>query len=300
MKDGYERDSTSASMLLSLAVSIFLLCFFSTPLVSSAHAEQQKDAKGTPVYVLGVYPALSISLLDKLFSPIAREIGDGLNRPILFQSSSSYEKYSARLSKGDFDIALVHPFDYVLHAEKAGYLPVVRKNEDLTAIFVVPEDSPIKTFSDLKGKTIAMAPAGSAVDYLAKAELIRAGLLPKDVLLKHFGEHDSTLQNVVIKNTDAATTCRAILRVFENSLGTKLRIIKETSSIPHSIFVVHKRVPEKERKIIRNILLNTTLSGVPEDLRKVFVIEGKKPFIDISTAEIKILKTNPAIKARKK
>lgn len=265
-----------------------------------AHAEQQKVSPEMSEYILGVYPALSMSQLDRLFSPIALEISQGIDRAIRFQSASSYEKYSGRLDREEFDIALVHPFDYVLHAEKAGYIPVVRKNEDLSAIFVVPDDSPIQTLRDLKGKTIAMSPEGSAASVLAEAELAYSGYSANiDVFLKHFGEHDSSLQNVVIKNADAAVTCRAVLRIYESSLGIKLRIIDETVSIPHSIFVVHKRVPIRERDLIKRILLNTTLLGVPEDIRKAFVLEGKIPFVDISDADIKRLKTYPCLQKKK-
>jgi len=301
MKQGHKRELASMFIIFFFATFTILSCFIAFPfLVHQTHAEQQRSAPEKSGYVLGVYPALSVSQLDKLFSPIAHEIGQGINHPIHFQSSSTYEKYSGRLGRGEFDIALVHPFDYVLHAEKAGYIPVVRKNEELSAIFVVPIDSPIKTFQDLKGKTVAMSPDGSAVSLLAEADLIRAGLMQDNgVVLKHFGEHDSSLQNVVIRNADAAATCRAILRIYEKSLGTKLRIIKETASISHSIFVVHKRVPAKERNLIRKILLSTTLSGVPADLRKAFVIEGKKPFAGITEADIKKLKTNSLINKRK-
>jgi phosphonate transport system substrate-binding protein len=280
-----------------LTASLLLFAFCSGALVpSQAHAEQRQTASEKPKYVLGVYPALPVSQLDKLFSPIAHELGRGIRRAILFQSSSTYEKYSNRLERGDFDIALVHPFDYVLHAENAGYVPVVRKNEELSAIFVVPFDSPIKTLMDLKGTTIAMSPKGSAVSFLAIAELTRLGLLRNNaVRLRHFGDHDSSLQNVVIGNTEAAATCRAIMRIYESALGTRLRIIGETASVPHSLFVVHKRVPKEERDLIKKILLATTLSGVPENLRKAFVIEGKAPFVAVSREDLERLKINPVM-----
>jgi len=281
-----------------LYVAAFILLWsLSSPYPQrQAYAEQKEETAETSEYILGVYPALPIAQLDKLFSPISQELGHALGRAIQFQSSSTYEKYSGRLDRGEFDIALVHPFDYVLHAEKAGYAPVVRKNEELTAIFVVPLDSPVKTIMDLKGKIIAMPPEGSAVSSLATAELTRQGLLRNnDIQLKHFGEHDSSLQNVVVRNTDAAATCRSILRICENTLGARLRIVGETAPVPHSLFVVHKRVPKNERDIIRKVLLSTTLAGVPENFRKAFVIEGKKPFVSVSREDLEKLKSNPII-----
>ncbi len=280
-----------------VVVSILMLCLFPPPyLVHQAQAEQQKNKPGKAEYLLGVYPALPISQLNKLFSPIAYEIGQGIRRSIRFQSSSSYAKYSARLDRGEFEIALVHPVDYVSHAEKAGYLPVVKKNEELSAIFVVSDDSPLRTMEELKGKNIAMPPEGSVVSSLAIAELTRLGLLQNNAVhMKHFAEHDSSLQSVIVKNADVAATCRAILRVYENSLGSRLRIIGETAAVPHSLFVVHKRVPAKERDLIMNILLNTTLFGVPPDLRKAFVIEGKAPFVTVTGEDLKRLQTKPIL-----
>jgi len=293
------RASVSRPAIYCIMAAIFVLWLsFSPLLLCLAQAEPQQDAAEKPEYLLGVYPALPISQLDSLFSPIAAEIGQGIHRDIRFQSSSTYAKYSARLDKGEFDIALVHPFDYALHAEKAGYVPVVRKNEELTTVFVAPVDSPLQTMEELKGKIIAMPPEGSAVSLLAIAELTRLGLSPHSAIqVKYFGAHNSSLRSVVVKDTDAAATCRTILRIYENSLGSRLRIIGETAAVPHSLFVVHQRVPATERELIMNILLNTTLFGVPPDLRKAFVIEGKAPFVSVSGEDINRVKTNPVLSA---
>ncbi len=288
------RKSALCTIVSGVSGLMLMLCFYSLPL-SPASAEQQRNTSDKSEYLLGVYPALPLSQLDKLFSPLAHELEQEIHRSIRFQSSSTYEKYSLRLDRGEFDIALVHPFDYIAYAEKAGYVPLVRKNEELSAIFVVPLDSPIRTIEDLNGKIVAMPPEGSAVSTLAITELTRLGLLRNHAIqLKHFGEHDSSLQNVVIKNAAAAATCRAILRIYESSLGARFRIIGETAAVPHSLFVAHRRVPKRERDLVKKVLLRTTLSNVPPDLRKAFVHDGKKPFVAVSGEDVAKMRIHQA------
>lgn len=145
-------------------------------------------------YIFGVYPALPLAKLDQLFSPLAQEISRAVGRPVRFRSASSYAKYSQQLRAGAYDLALVHPFDFVRNAAGAGYLPLARKNEDLTAILVVPESCPVRSIGDLRNKIVAMPPRGSAVSLLALAEFGPGQLPGAGLVTRHFGEHDSSLQ----------------------------------------------------------------------------------------------------------
>lgn len=270
--------------LVALVAIVALAAYLQTPALAGP-PDNKKEADSS--YVLGVYPALPISQMEKIFSPMALEIGQAINRRIHFQSSSTFERYAARVAQGEFDIAFLHPFDYVRHAKKAGYVPIVRKNENLSAIVVVPNGSPLRSVQDLKGKTIAMPPEGSAVSILAKIFLVRAGLNPgQDVTLRYFETHDSALQSILIEDTDAACTCRAVLRYFESKMETKFNVVAESASIPHSLYAVHSRVPDNEMDVIKDVLLNTMLLGVPLDLRKTFVVDGKKPFIRVSDSDM--------------
>jgi phosphonate transport system substrate-binding protein len=285
-----EMDSLSKLKRLALPTAVLFVAMVALAmcLQAPAFAGPPDNKNADSSYVLGVYPALPISQMEKIFSPMALEISQAIGRRMHFQSSSTYERYSARVAQGEFDVAFLHPFDYVRYAKKAGYVPIVQKNEDLSAVFVVPQGYPsIYDINDLKGKTIAMPPKGSAVSYLAKSVLVRAGLTPgQDVTLRYFESHSSALQQILIMTADAACSCKAVIRYFESKMKTKLKVIAESKYIPHSLFAVHYRIPKEKMDIITEVLLNTMLLGVPADLRKTFVVGDKKPFIRIADSDM--------------
>jgi ABC-type phosphate/phosphonate transport system substrate-binding protein len=67
-------------------------------------------------------------------------------------------------------------------------------------------------------------------------------------------------------------------------MDVRLRVLMESPPVPHTLVVVHSRVPEVERAAVRKTLLETTLSDVSPDLRKVFIVGGKRAFISVDDA----------------
>ena len=143
---------------------IFLAC------IANASAESIPTPNPTP-YMMGVFPHLPPSELEKVFSPMAADIGKHLHREIQFRSGSSYKKFTELLHRQIFDVVFVQPFDYIKIADMYGYLPLATRSEPLTAVIVVPEDSKINKVEDLRGKRIALPPEVAAVSHLAKGYL---------------------------------------------------------------------------------------------------------------------------------
>jgi phosphonate transport system substrate-binding protein len=171
------------------------------------------------------------------------------------------------------------------------YRPVAKRRESLYAIFVVKEDSPYKNIRDLKGKNIAMAPKVAALSYLGKTALLEAGFdLKRDVTIKHVRGHHSCLQQVIIGNASACTTGLPALRVFEAKMKFNLKILGKTPSIPQMLFVVHSRISDQHREIIRKTLLNTTLKGVAPELKTLLMKNAHNPFISALNADYNMVR----------
>jgi phosphonate transport system substrate-binding protein len=272
------------SVPFSLNVLLFLLLLFL--LATFPPDRAMAAAEEEPSYSFGVFPFLPASRLVGTFAPIAAEVGQALHRRIHYQSASTFEKFMTRLEAEEFDIAFVQPFDYVRLGGPVGYIPVARRRESLSAVFVVREESAALTLVDLKGKTIAMAPEVAALSYLGKAALLEAGFQPgADVTIKYMQDHHSCLQQVVIGTAEACVTGRPALRLFENAMNLKLRILHETPAIPQMLFIVHPRVPATDREIIRTTLLATTLAGVDPGLRTLLMKNDETPFIPTTDAD---------------
>ena len=274
----FTKDFPSRSVHYSvrlLAIIAFCFIFGMLPDGSSSWATEPEDGK--PAYSMGMFPALSPATLDDLFSPIAAELGQALGREVQFSSASSYEKFDRKLEAAEYDIALVHPWEYVNIASRVGYLPVAARNGLLYAVFVVKRNSPLKNASDLKGKIVGLPPRIAVVSHLAKITLHEAGLVPgRDLTLKYFSSHQSCLQQLQIGDIDMCVSGMATLRVYQEKTENAFRVLMESPRIPEILFVVHSRVPVKDRGVIKKTLLSTTLGGIPPTIRDLFFERNSK------------------------
>ena len=266
--------------------SLLLLCFVFIWPVSFAYASSAETASKKSGYTFGVFPFLAITSLEGVFAPIASELSHALDMDVLLKSTDTFEKFMQNLEHQDYDIAFIQPFDYVSIAKRAGYLPVATRNEPLNADFLVLEKSPLKERKELKGKVIGLPPKVAAVSYLAKISLIQIGLdIRHDVKFRHFSSHQSCLQQLLIGDIDVCVAGRPVQRAFESQMNVKFRAIMTTPSITQTLFVVHSRVPEKERNLIKKTILSTTLSGVKPEFKIIFNSVNNRFFRPVDDAE---------------
>jgi phosphonate transport system substrate-binding protein len=204
-------------------------------------AMAEPDDRG---YRFGVFPYVPALTIDRLFGPMAANLGAAIDRPVLLKTKSTFEKFAEELRAQSYDLIFVHPFFYIDAVAESGYRPLARLDRRLTAVVMVGEDQPGQAWSDLSGKTIALPPALSAVSEMVKASLVEAELIAGvDVTLRHYRTKTSCLHAVVIGTADACAVPRFILDQIDASNALKLRIMVATPEINHFVFAVHPRVP---------------------------------------------------------
>ena len=236
-----------------------------------------------PGYQLGVFPHLAAGQLEKVFALVASDFSKATGRPVALKTKPTFEAFTYELDKQTYDIAFVQPFDYVRARDKHGYIPLARRGEPLNGLFVVKPDSPLRTLEDTRGKIIGLPPEVAAVSHLAKMALLQAKInLGKDVRLQHYKVHDTCLQQLLIGEIDVCATAAFPLRFFENEHKIKLKVLAETKTISHSLFIVHPRISEKHRDAILKAILSwpKTESG-----RQILEKGQLKPFIAVTDAE---------------
>jgi phosphonate transport system substrate-binding protein len=255
--------------------------------VAALGTAQAEQGAAQP-YVFGAFPHLSLGQLEKIYAPIAQDFGRALGREVVFRSKSNFEQFTGELRQRTYDIAIVQPFDYVVAHDEYGYLPVARRGEPLAAQFMVRPDSPLKSIQQLRGKKIGLPPDTAAISHLVKLALARAGVRPdRDVNIHHFRTHDSCLQQLVIGSIDTCGSAQYPVRFFKNKWKVELHVLSETFVIPHSLFVVHQRVPPKEREI----LLRTILSWPQSERGRALLEHGSlKPFVVATDGEYDIVR----------
>jgi phosphonate transport system substrate-binding protein len=207
--------------------------------------------------LLGVFPHLSAGQIESLFSPFAEYISRQIGRPVQLRTKPTFDDFTNEIEQQHFDIAFLQPLDYPDAHDKFGYQPLARRNELLDGVFVVRPDSPLQSLKDLKGKKIALPPKVAAVSYLAKMELMSAGIDPVgEVTLAYQKAHDACLNELQLMKADACVSTGYPIRFFENKWNVKFRVLAKTRTIPSAVFVAHQRLAAPEREAIANAILS--------------------------------------------
>lgn len=209
-----------------------------------------------PAYRFAVFPYLPPREIEKIYSQVAKDFSKVLNHPVVFKTSSSYDSFIDAMVSEQFEFAFVQPFDYVDLADNYGYRPLAARENLLRAVIVVPDNSPIKSWQDLRGKTLAMTPKTAAVSFLMFDELKRQGIeIGKDIKVKHYRSHVSCMQQLKIRKADACSTARPAVRFFQNKMKVKLREIGQSNPVPHSLFIAHPSVSIGKSNLIQRRIL---------------------------------------------
>ena len=207
-------------------------------------------------YRMGVFPYQAARQTVAHFGPVVAQIEAALGHAVQLESMPSFAAFTRELAAGRYDIAYIQPFDYLDAVEKYGYLPLARVNATLVSQLVVRDDSHYQTIDSLRGTTIALPPGQSANARLVLRALNDHQLVPgRDVEVRYFNTHDSCLQQVWAGLASACGTSRAPILVFEQRMQARLRSVHDTPAIPHTVFIVHRRVPAEHRTRLQQIIL---------------------------------------------
>ena len=225
--------------------------------LSYTHAVETETSSEKPAYKFGAFPMIQVGQVDKIFSPVAAEFAQVLERPVHFRTKPSFAEFRQELSLETYDFAVVQPFDYILAHDKHNYLPLAHFEKPLTAVLMVLSDSPLRGLQDLKGTRVALPPVTAATTQMAKKTFLDAGFdLKRDLSLQYTKSQDSCLQLVMVKSASACSSSPRAVHVFEEKWGKHFRTLFETPGIPNTLFVVHRRVPKE----VRELLLKTVTS----------------------------------------
>lgn len=194
----------------------------------------------------GVFPYLPSLEIGRQFGPMATALSLILDRPVGLRTKSDFPAFSTALQEARYDIALLHPFLYRDIAPVQDYRPLVRLEDDLTAVVVAPTEYALRGFADLRGDTLAAPPALSAVAKLVELQLRRDGLDgPDGVRLAHYRTKTACLHAVVTGQATACVIPSFFLNQIKGAAAVALQAKFSTASIPGLLFVGHGRLGEK-------------------------------------------------------
>lgn len=240
-----------------------------------------------PVYRFGVFPLHNPIELAEIYEPFT----DYINRRKLgflmkFETAPSYGAHELRVMKKSYDFAILNPYQ-ALHAQTYGYRIFAKLGSDnkFSGVLVVRRDSPIKSFSDLKGKTISLAsPTALAGTMMVRVALKEKGVdILKDMKVKYVNSLDSPVLSVASGDSDVGGTSysnyEAVLAA-RPELRDKLTAFWNTSTLPNLALVVAETVPghivDELRRIFSEHGNNRELGRILKAMRVTAIVPASE------------------------
>jgi ABC-type phosphate/phosphonate transport system substrate-binding protein len=215
------------------------------------------EVPATAPVTFGVFPYLPALEIGRQFGPMASALSKVVGRPVSLQTKSGFPAFQAALLEARYDIALLHPFLYGDVAPIQDYRPLARLQEDLSGVIVAPQELRIAGFADLRGETIAVPPALSAVAKLVALELHRLGLDgPDGVTLAHYRTKTACLHAVVGGRASVCAVPAFALRQLGRFSPVVLEAKFQTAAIPGILFVGHGRLGEANLRKLEETLVS--------------------------------------------
>lgn len=201
----------------------------------------------------GIVPQQSASKLAKLWTPIFSHISQQSGVKIHFSTAPNIPTFEKRLAAGEYDIAYMNPYHYVVYHEKTGYKALNKaRDKSIKGIIVVAKNSNITQLKELDNTTLAFpAPAAFAASILTRSDLTDHGV---KFTPKYVTSHDSVYRTVA-KNIYPAGG--GVVRTFKNlspEIRDQLKILWTTKGYtPHAI-AVHPRVSKADADKVQKVL----------------------------------------------
>lgn len=193
-------------------------------------------------------------------------VGEQLGRPTQLVQRRSYKEISDLLEQGEVDVAFVCGLPYVIdHAKFGAELLVAPQVYEAGPIYysyvIVPRDSPVERFDELRGKRYAFSdPLSNSGRLVPGYMLARMGESPDSFFKRYIYtySHSANVEAVAVKLVDGASVDSYVydyLAATNPGLTAKTRIIQR--SPPHGItpVVVRKELDAPLKEAVRRAFL---------------------------------------------
>lgn len=256
------------------AVALLLL------LASASFCPTQASAQEKKMVKMVVTAAIVSDKGMGVYEEMARYFSTKLGWDVKIVSGLSYSETDHMLDKGAVQIGYVCGLPYVhklmegkyellavpIMALKKDAYPDVKGYENTPGKYysytIVHKDSPIKTWSDLKGKTYAFNDMNSNSGYnLPRAKLVSIGAKGWDYFSKVVvsGSHEESIRLVANKTVDASSVDSLVLdydRFIKDPAATNVRIIEHLGPAGTPPIVISKKADPSIKQPLQAVMLN--------------------------------------------
>ncbi len=257
---------TVLSIRRAASALTMLLCLAGAP---ALHAACALDG----VITVGVVPQQAASDLAQGWIPLLREVSAVSGCEFRFATAPTITEFEKRLARGEYAIAYMNPYHYVVFHQAAGYLAFAReKDRKLRGLIVVRNDSAVSSVQELDGKEVAFpSPAAFAATVIPLAELKRGGISVKP---RFVASHDSVYLNVVRGLVVAGGGIERTLEAIDASVRDRMRVIWRSAEYPPHAFARLPGVPESVSRDFVDAMQKVASSAPGAELLKQIGFKG--------------------------
>ena len=240
---------------------LILLCFAA---VTATTASAQGNDLVFAVTEGVTYQATPKEIRDK-FTPLGEVLAKATGRRVRVVLVPSYDDLRAGLAKQEYDVAFVHPAHVAMAEIKAGRYAAIAWTSgytEYTVSLLTNAAGPLKSMSDLKGRTIVTPDPDSIT-----AAMVRAMFRTESLPLSTAKEPSATAVRVVttryqdavpfyLENGFAevgATAANAVVKAWTDKGG---KVFARSRAVPIKQLIVATRVPADQQQRLRDALLN--------------------------------------------
>ena len=259
---------------------LFISFLFFLPLLP-AH-----NAFALPEDVVKIGVSSMITPVDsvKYYQDIIDYIGEQIKRPVRMVNRRTYDEMDSLLEKGDVKIAFICSAPYVKNQAQFGVEllvgPIVNGKSVYHSYIIVHNESPIKTFPELKGKVFAFTDPKSNTGKLYPTYLLKGmGFTPEKYFrgLQYSYSHNKSVEMVAKKLVDGAAVESIVYEHMVQSgspYAGQTRIIKRSPPFGIPPVVVTRDIDPVLRKKLKDAFLAMHKTAKGKNILDSMMIEG--------------------------
>jgi phosphonate transport system substrate-binding protein len=221
------------------------------------------------IYTFGVVPQQAPALLAETWAPALAALSHRSGVELRFATAPDVPTFERRLAAGEYDLAYMNPYHFVVFNERPGYRALARaQGERIQGLMVVHRDSPVRTLQELAGSTLAFpTPAAFAASLLVQSELRRRNIPFTAQIVK---SHNSVYRDVALGLYPGGGGVPRTFDLIDDDVRKELRVLWTSSSYTTHAIATHPALdPAVTDKIWQAMAKMPADAGESESLKRI-------------------------------
>lgn len=205
---------------------------------------------------IGVLPNLSARKLLAQYQSMREYLARELHRPVQVSTASSWNAFHQHTLALDYDVVVTAANMARVAQLDRDLVPLLSYAPDIKGLIVFDRSRPIKSISELSGRTLALSNPQSLVTLRGMQWLADNGL-KRDIDLKTIGTPtDDSVGSVVVRgDAIAAMLSGGEYRAIPDAIKAQLQILVQFANVPGFVVLASPKLTSVEARTIKELLL---------------------------------------------